>query len=93
MAKKPETKAASIDGGALSEWTEHLEELRYRIIAILAVFTVAAVPAFAFSDYLAAFLLAPVADLGVALYTFDPAEKFLAYLHLAVWTGAVVCAP
>jgi sec-independent protein translocase protein TatC len=78
---------------SLSEWTPHLEELRRRIIAVLAVFTVVTVPAFAFSDYLAAFLMAPVADLGVALYTFDPAEKFLAYLHLAVWTGAVVSAP
>ncbi|GHU21295.1 Sec-independent protein translocase protein TatC [Spirochaetia bacterium] len=80
-------------GGGLSEWTEHLEELRRRIIAVLAVFTVISVPAFVFSDYLATFLMAPVADLGVALYTFDPAEKFLAYLHLAMWTGAVVSAP
>jgi sec-independent protein translocase protein TatC len=60
---------------------------------VLVVFTVVTVPAFAVSEYLAAFLMAPVADLGVALYTFDPAEKFLAYLHLAVWTGAVVSAP
>jgi sec-independent protein translocase protein TatC len=77
----------------LSDWTPHLEELRRRIIAVLAVFTIVTVPAFAFSDYLAGFLMAPVADLGLALYTFDPAEKFLAYLHLAVWTGAVVSAP
>ena len=88
MAKKMETKPDSV-----GEWTEHLEELRCRIIAILAVFTVVTLPAFAFSDYLAAFLMAPVADLGIALYTFNPAEKFLAYLHLAVWTGAVVSSP
>ncbi|GHT55779.1 Sec-independent protein translocase protein TatC [Spirochaetia bacterium] len=87
-------KADSADNGAvLSEWTEHLEELRRRIIAILAVFTVVTVPAFVFSDYLAAFLMAPAAGLEVALYTFDPAEKFLAYLNLAVWTGAVVSTP
>jgi sec-independent protein translocase protein TatC len=78
---------------SLSEWTEHLEELRRRIIAVLAVFTAVTLPAFAFSDYLAAFLMTPVADLGVALYTFEPAEKFLAYLNLAVWTGVVVSAP
>ena len=77
----------------LSEWTEHLEELRRRIIAVLAVFAVVTIPAFAFSDYLAAFLMAPVADLNVALYTFNPSEKFIAYLHLAVWTGAVVSSP
>ena len=90
--KETETKLDSADGGG-SEWTEHLEELRRRIIAVLAVFIAVSLPAFAFSDYLAAFLMAPVADLGVALYTFNPAEKFLAYLHLAVWTGIVVSAP
>lgn len=77
----------------LNEWTTHLEELRRRIIAVLAVFTVVSIPAFAFSDYLAAFLMAPVADLGVTLYTFNPAEKFIAYLHLAAWTGMVVSSP
>ncbi|GHV88301.1 Sec-independent protein translocase protein TatC [Spirochaetia bacterium] len=97
---KPEVgeKTGSANGGvavgaAVGEWTPHLEELRRRIIAILAVFTVVTVPAFIFSEYLAAFLMAPAAGLDVALYTFDPAEKFLAYLHLAVWTGAVASAP
>jgi sec-independent protein translocase protein TatC len=37
--------------------------------------------------------MAPVADLGVQLYTFYPAEKFIAYFHLSLWTGAVVSAP
>jgi sec-independent protein translocase protein TatC len=78
---------------AASEWTEHLEELRRRIIAVLVVFAIAATGAFVFSAHIAAFLTDPVADLGVKLYTFNPAEKFLAYIHLAVWTGALVCAP
>ncbi|MDR0584801.1 MAG: twin-arginine translocase subunit TatC [Treponema sp.] len=92
MAKERETKPDSADSG-LGEWTEHLEELRRRIIAVLAVFTAAALPAFAFSEKLAAFLMAPVGNLGVTLYTFNPAEKFLAYLNLAVWTGALFSAP
>jgi sec-independent protein translocase protein TatC len=99
MTKETKTKPDS--GGAssgaadngLSEWTEHLEELRRRIIAILAVFTAVTLPAFAFSEKLAAFLMAPVAALGVTLHTFNPAEKFLAYLNLAVWTGAIFSAP
>ncbi|MDR2159338.1 MAG: twin-arginine translocase subunit TatC [Treponema sp.] len=78
---------------AAGEWTEHLEELRRRIIAVLAVFTAAAFGAFAFSGRIAAFLTGPVSDLGVKLYTFNPAEKFMAYVHLAVWTGALVSAP
>jgi sec-independent protein translocase protein TatC len=75
------------------EWTEHLEELRRRIIAVLAVFTAAALGAFVFSSRIAAFLTGPVAGLGVKLYTFNPAEKFMAYVHLAVWTGALISAP
>ena len=76
-----------------SEWTEHLEELRRRIIAVLAVFTAAAVCAFAFSGKIAGFLLAPVAEFGVRLYTFNPAEKFMAYLRVSVWTGVVAAFP
>ena len=75
------------------EWGEHLEELRRRLISVLVVFTVAAFSAFFFSDRAAAFLLAPVAELNVRLYTFSPAEKFLAYLRLALWTGALAASP
>jgi sec-independent protein translocase protein TatC len=80
-------------GNEAGEWTEHLEELRRRIIAVLVVFSAAALGAFAFSGSIAAFLTGPVSDLGVQLYTFNPAEKFMAYLHLAVWTGALISAP
>ncbi|MDR0451846.1 MAG: twin-arginine translocase subunit TatC, partial [Treponema sp.] len=80
-------------GNEAGEWIEHLEELRRRIIAVLVVFTTAALGAFAFSGPIAAFLTGPVSDLGVQLYTFNPAEKFMAYLHLAVWTGALISAP
>jgi sec-independent protein translocase protein TatC len=76
-----------------NEWVEHLEELRRRIIAVLAVFTVASLCAFAFSGQVAAFLMSPAEDLAVRLHTFDPSEKFLAYMHLAVWTGALAASP
>ncbi|MDR1419936.1 MAG: twin-arginine translocase subunit TatC [Treponema sp.] len=93
MSESSPPESAGGSGTGLDEWTEHLEELRRRIIAVLAVFTAVTVPAFALSEKLAAFLMAPVADLGVVLYTFNPAEKFLAYLHLAVWTGVIFSAP
>jgi sec-independent protein translocase protein TatC len=76
-----------------SEWTGHLQELRRRIIAVLVVFTAAALCAFAFSDQAAAFLLAPVSAFGVTLYTFNPAEQFTAYLQLSMWTGAAASSP
>ena len=77
----------------MSEWTEHLDELRRRIIAVLIVLCAASAVAFVFAEQAAGFLLAPVAGLGVRLYTFNPAEKFTAYLHLAVWTGIVCTVP
>ncbi|MDR0551672.1 MAG: twin-arginine translocase subunit TatC [Spirochaetaceae bacterium] len=84
------------DGGSaagVSEWVPHLEELRRRIIAVLVIFVVAAAAAFAFSEHIAAFLMAPAAALGIQLFTFAPAEKFGAYLTIAVWTGAIAAAP
>ena len=75
------------------DWTPHLEELRRRVIAVLVVFFVATLAAFAFSSHIAAFLTAPLAAFHVALYTFAPAEKFMAYLHLSAWTGLICAAP
>ncbi|MDR2179824.1 MAG: twin-arginine translocase subunit TatC [Synergistaceae bacterium] len=77
----------------LHEWEPHLEELRKRIISVLIVFCVATLVAFVFSSRIAAFLTAPLAVFKVKLYTFAPAEKFMAYMRLSVWTGAVCTAP
>lgn len=92
MAK--ETKPPSGSGNKTpDEWTEHLDELRRRIIAVLAVFVIATIPAFVFSEYLANFLMLPVRSMGVMLHTFNPAEKFIAYLNLAIGAGALFTAP
>jgi sec-independent protein translocase protein TatC len=89
-----EDKSDAPEGGDVqNEWTEHLEELRRRIIAVLVVFSAATLAAFMFSDSVAAFLMDPLSGLGVNLYTFAPAEKFMAYLHLAARTGALTTAP
>jgi len=77
----------------MDEWEEHLAELRRRIIAVLVVFFAATVIAFAFSSSIAAFLTAPLNAFQVKLYTFAPAEKFMAHLHLSAWTGAIFSAP
>ncbi|MDR2137580.1 MAG: twin-arginine translocase subunit TatC [Synergistaceae bacterium] len=75
------------------EWTPHLEELRKRIIAVLVVFFATTLLAFAFSSRIVTLLTAPLAAFGVELYTFAPAEKFMAYLHLSAWMGAVCATP
>jgi len=80
------------DGGC-DEWFEHLDELRRRIISVLAVFFLSSAAAFAFSERVASFLMGPVADIGVSLYTFSPAEKFMAHLHISAVAGAAVTAP
>ena len=77
----------------MNDWEEHLEELRRRIIAVLVVFFCATVAALAFSSHIAGFLTAPLQAFETQLYTFAPAEKFMAYLHLSAWTGAVVTVP
>jgi len=68
-------------------------ELRRRIIAVLVVFLITTVIAFVFSSQIVSFLLAPLARFDMELYTFAPAEKFMAYLHISFWTGAVCTAP
>jgi sec-independent protein translocase protein TatC len=75
------------------EWTSHLEELRKRIIAVFALFFVTTLVSFVFSSRLVTLLTAPLAAFDVELYTFAPAEKFMAYLHLSAWMGAVCTAP
>jgi len=74
-------------------WIEHLDELRRRIIAVLAVFFVATITAFVFSSHIAAFLMAPLDAFQVKLYAFAPAEKFMAYVRLSAWTGAIFAVP
>lgn len=80
-------------GQAPESWEDHLEELRRRIIAVLAVFCAAAFAAFLFAGDIAAFLTAPLEPFEVRLYTFAPTEKFMAYLRLAVWTGMAAATP
>ncbi|MDR3279869.1 MAG: twin-arginine translocase subunit TatC [Synergistaceae bacterium] len=78
---------------AKGEWEEHLEELRRRIISVLAVFFAATVISFVFSEGIASFFTDPVSHLGARLYSFSPAEKLMAYLHISALSGAVFTAP
>ncbi|MDR1622143.1 MAG: twin-arginine translocase subunit TatC [Synergistaceae bacterium] len=78
---------------ASHEWEPHLEELRKRIISVLVVFFITTLVAFAFSSRIVAFLSAPLAAFQVELHAFAPAEKFMTYLHLSAWTGAVCTIP
>ena len=89
MTKTPDGK----DSFKIADLVPHMAELRRRIIAVLVVFLVTTGIAFAFSSHIVSFLLEPLAQLEVELYTFAPAEKFLAYLHLSFWTGVLCSLP
>lgn len=75
------------------EWTEHLEELRGRIIRVLIVLLLFTLLAFTLSERLVAFLRGPVSDLGVKLYAFGPTDKFMAHLHISMLAGIVATIP
>jgi sec-independent protein translocase protein TatC len=81
------------DGDSGSEWTEHLDELRRRIITVLVIFAIASGVAFWRSEAIVFFLMNPVSRLGLKLYTFAPTEKFLTYLEISIWTGVVIALP
>jgi sec-independent protein translocase protein TatC len=80
-------------GDSESEWTEHLDELRRRVTAVLVIFAIASGAAFWRSDAIVFFLMNPVSKFGVKLYTFAPAEKFLTYFEISLRTGAVIAMP
>lgn len=80
-------------GDSDSEWTEHLDELRRRLITVLVIFAAASGAAFWRSDAIVRFLMNPVSRFGVKLHTFAPAEKFLTYLEISLWTGGFIAMP
>ncbi len=75
------------------EVTEHLEELRHRILNVLLFFLAAFVLLFLFSEHLVAFLQSPLKGLGLSLYYFKPYEKFLTYMRIAFWGGMILSLP
>lgn len=77
----------------MNEWIPHLEELRRRIIAVLVLWAAATALSFYFSDYIIDFLLNPVSNDKVSLYSFSPSEKFTTHLNVAVWTGIIWTIP
>lgn len=75
------------------DFTDHLEELRRKILSVLLFFLAAFVLLFSLSEHLVAFLQAPLAGLGLSLYYFKPYEKFLAYMRIAFWGGVILSLP
>ena len=75
------------------DFTDHLEELRGRMLIVLSFFLAAFLFLFFFSGKLVGFLQAPLEGLGLSLYYFKPYEKFMTYMRIAFWGGVVLSLP
>jgi sec-independent protein translocase protein TatC len=79
--------------GAEMGFYDHLDVLRRGIIVSLFVFVLAASAFFIFMDDLMPFILLPIRNLGIKLYTHAPYEKFTAYLKASAVLGAGLAIP
>ena len=76
--------------------TDHLAELRTRIIRILCAWVVGAVAAWSYSDEIFRLLLAPAVHAlgeGQALQAIAPAEIFFSYVKCALLAGFIFALP
>lgn len=74
-------------------FTEHLEELRWRIIGIIAIFFFLCGIVFFNMDRIIALFMDPVNEYGIELYYFRPHEKLFTCLKIAIVTGMVLVIP
>ena len=73
--------------------TEHLSELRYRLIIIIATIIVCTITAYCFSRYILNFLTVPVQELVEYLTALRPTEGFMVTLKVSFLTGVVIASP
>jgi sec-independent protein translocase protein TatC len=72
-------------------YTEHLSELRRRIILSVVAVVGCAIAAFSLKDHVLEAIRRPVADLTMVFLT--PAELFMAYVKISIMAGLMVAAP
>lgn len=71
----------------------HLEELRVKIISVLATLVAVSLASFYFITPIMHFLQAPLAGLSVELNYFKPHEKFMTYMKVAFFSGVFFSVP
>jgi sec-independent protein translocase protein TatC len=72
---------------------DHLEILRKKILAILAVLILFSAASFFFTGRIVELLLQPLSSLSIPLNYFKPYEKFLVYMKIAFLMGLVLTLP
>jgi len=73
--------------------TEHLSELRYRIIFIIVSVIVCTIAAYCFSTHILNFLLIPIKELVENLIALKPTEGFMVTLKVSFLSGVVIASP
>ncbi len=89
------SKTKSTDNSAEMPFLDHLEELRWRLIKIVASVILLSVIAFSFSDYLLDILLYPSRGLQdkMNIQVLKVQTMFMIKLELSILSGAVVSLP
>ncbi|MFN8482779.1 MAG: twin-arginine translocase subunit TatC [Anaerolineae bacterium] len=73
--------------------TDHLEELRQRLIKSIIIIAVATALCYVFSDQILAFLKAPAGDLIEKFVAFSPMDGFIIKMKVALYAGLVISCP
>lgn len=81
----------SKDAEAAMTVLQHFAELRYRLIAAVAVFLAASIACFIAAEPIRRFLMVPAG--GIRLVYFSPPEALMAQFKLAFLAGAVLASP
>jgi sec-independent protein translocase protein TatC len=72
---------------------DHLEILRWKLIAVFAVIFITGIAAFIFADKLILLLQEPMKKLTVDLIYLKPQEKLFTYMKLSFFTGLIASFP
>lgn len=72
---------------------DHIEELRGRLIFLLALFVGAAAVSFFFMDDIMRFLQEPMSGYDISLYYREPTEKFFTYIRASLACALLALVP
>jgi len=85
--------AAEAGSSPVGSFTDHLEELRRRILVVTAVFVVCSIAAFSFADPILDALEAPARNAGAHLAALRPQDLFLSRVRASLAVGLLCAIP
>ncbi len=74
-------------------FTDHLEELRKRLLWSVGVFVLAALSCYTFSDLVLEFLIRPLHEVSQKVYFLSPFDAFLVRLQATFWSALFFVSP